>query len=145
MKLLLAALDELALVISSDQKLVLVMDRWFCGINLLTLIQSKGWYFISRAKYDRRVEVPWENGAIPVGEVGREETDVVYKGLGLRLIRSTFRPGMKEPESWFLLTNLPDEISFRQILNRYAERFESTCILQLSRQKKQAASVVQNG
>jgi len=31
---------------------------------------------------------------------------------------------MKDPEPWFLLTNLPDEITRRQVLNRYGERFE---------------------
>jgi hypothetical protein len=40
------------------------------------------------------------------------------------LIRYELRAGMKDPEPWFLLTNLPDEITRRQVLNRYAERFE---------------------
>lgn len=31
---------------------------------------------------------------------------------------------MKDPEPWFLLTNLPEEVTRRQILNRYSERFE---------------------
>jgi len=31
---------------------------------------------------------------------------------------------MKDPEPWFLLTNLPEEITRRMVLNRYAERFE---------------------
>jgi len=31
---------------------------------------------------------------------------------------------MKEPEPWFLLTNLPEEVTYRQVLNSYAERFE---------------------
>lgn len=124
MKPLLVALEELAGQISPEQKLILVMDRWFCGKNLLSLIQSKGWYFISRAKYDRRVEVPWDDDPLPVGEVSREETSVRYKGMSLRLIRSSLRPGMKEDEPWFLLTNLPTESTRRQVLNRYAERFE---------------------
>ena len=124
MKPLLSALDELAASLPPDQKLVLVMDRWFCGKNLLQSIRKKGWFFVSRAKYGRHVEAPWENGTIPVGEVSREETRVVYKGMELRLVRSTLRPGMKEDEPWFLLTNLPADITYRQVLNRYAERFE---------------------
>jgi hypothetical protein len=31
---------------------------------------------------------------------------------------------MKEPEPWFLLTNLSEEITRRMVLNRYSERFE---------------------
>jgi hypothetical protein len=31
---------------------------------------------------------------------------------------------MKDPEPWFLLTNLPEDITRRMVLNRYAERFE---------------------
>lgn len=31
---------------------------------------------------------------------------------------------MKDPEPWFLLTNLPVEVTRRMVLNRYAERFE---------------------
>jgi hypothetical protein len=35
---------------------------------------------------------------------------------------------MKDPEPWFLLTNLPSEgeaaVTRRQVLNRYTERFE---------------------
>ena len=68
--------------------------------------------------------MPWENGVIPVGEVSREDTRVTYQGLPMRLIRSTLRPDMKEPEPWFLLTNLPEEVTYRQVLNSYAERFE---------------------
>lgn len=124
MKPLLAELEALALAFPSNRRLVLVMDRWFCGKQLFELMYRQSWYFICRAKYDRRVEVPWENGSVPVGEVSREETTVVYKGMKLRLIISSLRPGMKEDEPWFLLTNLLPEITYRQILNRYAERFE---------------------
>lgn len=31
---------------------------------------------------------------------------------------------MKDPEPWFLLINLPEAITRRMILNRYAEQFE---------------------
>lgn len=124
MRPLLTALKELAKTIPPDQRLVLVMDRWFCGRKLFELIQAHGWYFICRTKFDRRVEVPWENGSVPVGEVSREETGVFYFGMPLRLIRSNVQPGMKQQEPWFLLTNLPEEVSRIQILHRYADRFE---------------------
>jgi Transposase DDE domain len=124
MKPLVKALQELAEALPPDRRPVLVMDRWFCGKGLFELIARYRWYFIARAKYGRKVEVPWENGAVPVGEVSREETKVGYKGIPLRLVRSSLRPGMKEAEPWFLLTNLPEDVTYRQVLNRYAERFE---------------------
>src|SRR5258707_4356588 len=56
---LLTALEALAALLPEDQKLVLVMDRWFCGPKLFDLICSKDWYFICRAKYDRRGLGTW--------------------------------------------------------------------------------------
>jgi hypothetical protein len=123
-KPLLRALKELAEQFP-DRKLVLVMDRWFCSKQLFELIVGHGWYFICRAKYSRRVHVPWERKSIPMGEISHLELPVEYWGMNLRMVRSTLRPGMKEPEPWFLLTNLPETEATRlQVLRRYAERFE---------------------
>jgi hypothetical protein len=124
MRPLLKALAELSRTLSPNQKLVLVMDRWFCGQQLFRLIQKSGWYFIARAKYSRRVHVPWERKSIPVGEISHYELPCQYQGMELRMVRSNLVPGMKEPEPWFLLTNLPENISRRQVINRYKERFE---------------------
>ncbi len=60
------------------------------------------------------------------------ETEITYRAHQAKLVRSELRPGMKDPEPWFLLTNLPDTqhkgdtdgATRRQLLNRYAERFE---------------------
>lgn len=124
MKPLIVALEGLASNLSSDQQLVLVMDRWFCGKKLFRLIQTHDWYFICRAKYGRRVIVPWERKSIPIGEISHYELKIEYRTLPLRMVRSNLRQGMKEPEPWFLLTNLPDAISRRKVLNRYVRRFE---------------------
>ena len=125
-KPLLKSLKKLATQLSSDQQLVLVMDRWFCGPKLFELIIKSHWYFICRAKYDRRVWVPWEERhSIPVGEISHEETVCWYHGRKLRMIRSNLKPNMKQPEPWFLLTNLPPELATRtQVIHRYQERFE---------------------
>lgn len=59
-----------------------------------------------------------------MGEVSQLEVAVIYRMHQLRLIRSDLRPGMKDPEPWFLFTNLPDTVTRRMVLNRYRERFE---------------------
>lgn len=124
MKPLLKALQELAEQFS-DRQLVFVMDRWFCSKQLFELISGHGWYFICRAKYDRRVHVPWEKKSIPIGEISHYELPVEYFSLKLRLVRSAIRLDMKQDEPWFLLTNLPDTEATRlQVLRRYGERFE---------------------
>lgn len=119
---LLGALRELASQLSPGAELVLVMDRWFCGKRLFELVLDQGWCFICRSKYGRKVGVPWGDEPTPVGEVSPLETAATYQGMNLRLVRSTLKPGMEEP--WFLLTNLPEELTRVQILHRYAERFE---------------------
>lgn len=125
-KPLFKALKKLARELSPQQQLVLVMDRWFCGKKLFALIEEQGWKFICRAKYDRRVWVPWEERySISIGEISHEETVCWYHGRKLRMIRSHLRPKMKQKEPWFLLTNLtPTEASRIQVLHRYEERFE---------------------
>lgn len=126
---LLSALEvlfvELAAV-APNLKLVLVMDRWFASDKLFTLFVEHGIYFIARTKSDKRIQLPWDPSwyKIPIAELSFLETEITYRSHRLRLIRSELRPGMKDPEPWFLLTNLPEEITRRQVLNRYQERFE---------------------
>ena len=124
MKPLLRELKVLSDNLPEGTRLVLVMDRWFCGQKLFNLIASVNWYFICRVKYGGRIEVPWDDDPIPIGEISHFETVCWYKGMKLRMVRPNLKPGMKENEPWFLLTNLPDSITRRQIVNRYAERFE---------------------
>ncbi len=126
---LLVALEELFIFLTENApqlRLVLVMDRWFASDTLFKLFTSYGSYFIARTKSDKRVQLPWDPSwwRIPIQEISPLETGVTYRGHKLRLIRSEMKADMKDPEPWFLLTNLPEAITRRQILNRYAERFE---------------------
>ena len=126
---LLTALEELFITLrrlAPELKLVLVMDRWFASDKLFKLFTKYGIYFISRTKSDKRVVLPWDPSwyRIPISELSFLETAITYRSHKLRLVRSDIRPDMKDPEPWFLLTNLPDTVTRRQILNRYAERFE---------------------
>lgn len=102
------------------------MDRWFASDKLLTLFENYHAYFITRTKSDKKIVLPWDPSwwRTPIQEVSHLELAVTYRSHLLRLIRSELKPNMKDPEPWFLLTNLPDEITRRQILNRYKERFE---------------------
>lgn len=130
---LLLALKELFQFLAEkapDLQLVLVMDRWFASDKLFRLFTEHNVYFIARTKSDKRVVLPWDPSwwRIPIQEISLLETSVTYRSHQLRLVRSEMQPGMKDPEPWFLLTNLPEEgdgaVTRRQILNRYAERFE---------------------
>lgn len=128
-KPLLVALEALFLFLAEHAphlKLVLVVDRWFASDKLFKLFAAYGIYFIARTKSDKRVQLPWDPSwwRVPILEVSLLETGVAYRQHRLRLIRSELRPGMKDPEPWFLLTNLPANVTRRQVLNRYAERFE---------------------
>lgn len=126
---LLAALEELCTELARTApglKLVLVMDRWFASDTLFTRLEEHGIYFIARSKGDKQVQLPWDPSwwKEPLGDISQEELAVTYRRHRLRFVRSDYRDGMKGAEPWFLLTNLPDEITRRQALNRYAERFE---------------------
>ncbi len=127
---LLNALGELFQFLGENApnlKLVLVMDRWFASDKLFKLFaEYDNLYFIARTKSDKRVVLPWDPSwwRIPIQEISLMETAVTYRSHQLRLIRSEMKPGMKDDEPWFLLTNLPEEITRRMVLNRYAERFE---------------------
>jgi len=134
---LLTALEGLFMdlaVIAPRLKLVLVMDRWFAADKLLTLIASHDYYFVARTKSDKKVATPWDQywQRSSIREVSPLETLVTYRQHRLRLIRSDLKSGMKDPEPWFLLTNLPNTqhtgdaagVTRCQLLHRYAERFE---------------------
>lgn len=134
---LLTALDALLGGLASSApglKPVLVMDRWFASDKLFNLFAKHGAYFIARTKSDKRICLPWDTSwqRTVIQEVSHLELEITYRKHRLRLVRSELRPGMKDPEPWFLLTNLPaptskgapDGLTRRQLLNRYAERFE---------------------
>lgn len=128
-KPLILALEELFKFLGQNApglKLVLVMDRWFASDKLFTLFTEHGVYFISRTKSDKLVQLPWDPSwwKEPIHDISHEELPITYHRHKLQLIRSDYREEMKGPEPWFLLTNLPEEITRRMVLNRYAERFE---------------------
>ena len=137
-KPLLSALEELFGVlehIAGRMQLVLVMDRWFASDRLFALFEVYGIQFIARTKGDKLVQLPWDPSwrKEPIADISHEELDITYHKHKLRLIRSDYKEGMKGAEPWFLLTNIPDRdraypesigLTRRQILNRYAERFE---------------------
>lgn len=126
---LLVALEDLCATLQATApalKLVLVMDRWFASDKLFRLLVQHGMYFIARTKSDKKIVLPWDPSwwRTPILEVSHLELPITYRKHQLRLIRSELRPGMKDPEPWFLLTNLPEGITRRQLLSRYKERFE---------------------
>jgi len=126
---LLAALEELLQFLQEqapELTLVLVMDRWFASDKLFKLFEAYGTYFIARTKSDKLVQLPWDPSwwKEPIHDISHPELPITYRSHKLRLIRSDYNETMKDPEPWFLLTNLPEEITRRMVLNRYAERFE---------------------
>lgn len=135
-KPLITALEELFALLkplAHIVRLVLVMDRWFASEKIMTLISTSGHYFIARSKSDKLVTLGYDPSwwKEPLGDISNEELPVTYRELTLRFIRSNWNEAMKDDEPWFLLTNLPSRdddqrqgYSRKQILNRYAERFE---------------------
>ena len=126
---LLVALEVLLTTVGKlapDLKLVFVMDRWFASDKLFKLFTKYQAYFIARTKSDKKIVLPWDPSwwRTPIQEVSHLELSITYRTHKLRLIRSELRKGMKDPEPWFLLTNLPEEITKTMVLHRYAERFE---------------------
>ncbi len=126
---MLELMEALALLfdqVASPGRFILTMDRWFASPKLLPFLDERGVRFICRTKSDLPVMVPWDPyHTIPAGQISHEELEVEYGGLELRLVRSDWHEGMKQDEPWFLLTNITDTtMSRRQILNRYAKRFE---------------------
>jgi hypothetical protein len=134
---LLTALEALFVTLETlapKLRLVLVMDRWFASDKLFNLFTKYKVYFIARTKSDKKVVLPWDPSWIktPILEVSQKEVEITYRTHQLRLVRSELKVGMKDPEPWFLLTNLPDAehkgdtsgVTRLQLLNRYKERFE---------------------
>lgn len=115
--------------LSYDQRrrMVVVMNRWFDIPDLLIWLDDNHLKFVVRLKADTPVGVPWVESykTIPAGEVSLPDTPVTYHGRNWRLVRSDLKPGMKETEPWFLLSNIPvSKFSRQQILRTYAKRFE---------------------
>lgn len=112
--------------VAPQLKLVLVMDRWFASDRLFTLFANHGVYFIARSKSDKLVQLPWDPHwwREPLSDLSHEELTIRYHSHELRFVRSAYKDGVKGGEPWFLLTNLPAEITRTMILHRYAERFE---------------------
>jgi hypothetical protein len=128
-KPLLTALEQLFVQlrrIAPKLNPVLVMDRWFASDKLFKLFEQYDIYFIARTKSDKRIQLPWDTSwqRTAIREVSHLELEIAYRTHKLRLVRSEIRLDMKDPEPWFLLTNLPEEITRTMVLHRYAERFE---------------------
>lgn len=126
---LVTALEELFQFLKTQApnlKLVLVMDRWFASDNLFTLFAKHDVYFIARSKGDKLVQLPWDPSwwREPLGDISNEELEVRYRDHQIRFVRSAYKADMKGEEPWFLLTNLPEEMTRTMVLHRYAERFE---------------------
>jgi len=126
---LLIALERLFVelrCIAPKLKPVLVMDRWFASDKLFTLFTQYGVSFIARTKGDKLVQLPWDPSwwKEPIHDISHPELPITYRKHKLRLVRSDFQEDMKDPEPWFLLTNLPEDTTRRMVLHRYAERFE---------------------
>jgi hypothetical protein len=108
-------------------RLVVVMDRWFAIPDLLEYLDGEHIDFIVRLKKDTPLGVPWVEPYLTTtaGEVSLPDTPVTYHGHDWRLVRSDLKPGMKEDEPWFLLTNIPPhKLTRQQVLRTYAKRFE---------------------
>ena len=115
--------------LSYDQRkrTVVVMDRWFDIPDLLKWLDSNGLKFVVRLKSNTPVGVPWVEPYLTTvaGEISLPDTPATYHGHDWRLVRSDYRPNMKETEPWFLLTNIPATKFTRQrILRTYTKRFE---------------------
>ena len=129
LKPLLKGMTQLLERLSYQQRkrLVIVMDRWFAIPDLLGYLDSQHIGFIVRLKKDTPLGVPWVEPylATIAGEVSLPDTPVTYHGHDWRLVRSNLKPGMKEDEPWFLLTNILNHQHTRQqVLHSYAKRFE---------------------
>ena len=102
-----------------DLEVVIVGDRWFASAAMIDLCRRAEASFLFRTKADKRVQTPL--GELPIGEIGRFDTQIRYRGMELRLLISGLPAGSKQP--WFLLTNICG-MSRTGLLNRYAQRWE---------------------
>lgn len=126
---LLRGFKQLVDQLSYEQRsrVVVVMDRWFDIPELLLWLDDNQLKFVVRLKSDRPLNVPWiePHKTLPAGEISLEDTQVTYHGRDWRIVRSSYRPNMKQEEPWFLLTNIrATKLTRRQILKIYAKRFE---------------------
>jgi len=120
---LIKALDKFFTKLENLDRINICMDRWFISPRLLRFIDCKGARFIVRMKSGLKISVPWEDYPIPILQIATVDTECEYAEMKLRLIQSDWNEKMKEDEPWFLLTN-DTELSRRQVINRYAKRFE---------------------
>ena len=127
MKPLVKALGTLLAEMGNDaSRIILTMDRWFASPQLLAFLDEHHVGFICRVKSDTPVMVPWDPyHSLKAGQLSHEELGVEYASMDVRFVRSDYHEGMKQREPWFLLTNTPlAQLSRRQVLGRYAKRFE---------------------
>ena len=118
-------LDQLSY--QQRKRLVVVMDRWFAIPDLLEWLDREHLGFVVRLKAGTPVGVPWvePDRTTTVDEVSLPDTPVTYRGHDWRLVQSDLKTHMKEPEPWFLLTNIPvTKMTRQQVLRTYAKRFE---------------------
>jgi len=109
------------------KRLVVVMDRWFAIPELLEYLDAECIGFLVRLKAGTPVGVPWVEPYLTTtaDEVSLPDTPVTYHDHDWRLVRSDLKPTMKEPEPWFLLTNIAaTKLTRQQVLRTYAKRFE---------------------
>lgn len=109
------------------KRTVVVMDRWFAIPDLLEYLDGEHIGFVVRLKKETPLGVPWVEPyrTTTAGEVSLPDTPVTYHGHDWRLVRSDLKPGMKEEEPWFLLTNISvSRLTRQQVLRTYAKRFE---------------------
>ena len=103
------------------------MDRWFASATNCLPCLSKLRSLLHCPDQERQARAaPLGSELVERTNPGRQPPGITHylpepqtPAHSLRLQRD-----MKDPEPWFLLTNLPEEITRRQVLNRYAERFE---------------------
>jgi hypothetical protein len=118
-------LDQLSY--QQRKRLVVVMDRGFAMPSLLGWLHCERIDFVVRLKAGTPLGVPWlePHLTMAAGNVSLSDTPATWHGHDWRLVRSDVRPGMKQEEPWFLLTNIPAAKRTRQqILRTYAKRFE---------------------
>ena len=107
-------------------RIIITMDRWFASPQLFQFLDNHHVGFICRIKSDLPLMAPWDPyNTVKAGQISHEELTVEYADMELRFVRSDYHEGMKQKEPWFLLTNISeDRLSRRQVVNRYAKRFE---------------------
>jgi hypothetical protein len=98
----------------------LVFDRGFSLPPLMRFLRLNQVHFTLRVKGMKHVRTT-EGRAVAARDVEEDDVAVEANDLGLRLVRSEKKEGMKEP--WYLLTSDHDS-SRDEIVKRYYHRFE---------------------